>query len=283
MLYYGMIAGAVILFGLQFQLNSKYQKACGNTAAVSFLFSLIYSIAGGTFLLVLNRFEFGWTWFTFCMAMAAAANALMYTFCSLKAFEHISLSLYSLFAMLGGMLLPFFLGLVFFGEPLTVGKVLCVILIFLALVFTVTEVKIKEGWIYYVGVFFLNGMAGVLSKLYGEAAFEKNSSAVYSVWTAICTALISGVILIFLRKRIVKPNRNALLCAVGYGACNSLGNFLLVFALTFVPASVQYPFVTGGVIIVSVLIATVRGQRPTKREYIATTISFVGLLLLMLC
>ena len=49
------------------------------------------------------------------------------------------------------------------------------------------------------------------------------------------------------------------------------------------PASVQYPFVTGGVIIVSVLIATVRGQRPTKREYIATAISFVGLLLLMLC
>ena len=43
---------------LQFQLNSKYQKACGNTAAGSCLFSLIYSISGGTFLRVLNSFEF---------------------------------------------------------------------------------------------------------------------------------------------------------------------------------------------------------------------------------
>ena len=98
----------------------------------------------------------------------------------------------------------------------------------------------KDGWIYYVGVFFLNGMAGVLSKLYGEAPFEKGSSAVYSIWIAICTALISGVILILMHKRIQKPARLATLCAAGYGACNSLGNYWLVAALAFVPASVLH-------------------------------------------
>ena len=53
-MYYGMIAGAVLLFGLQFQLNNKYQGLSGNTADVSFLFSFIYSIAGGLFLFALN-------------------------------------------------------------------------------------------------------------------------------------------------------------------------------------------------------------------------------------
>ena len=282
-MYYGMIAGAVLLFGLQFQLNNKYQGLSGNTADVSFLFSFIYSIAGGLFLFALNGFSLGWTWFTVCMASAAAANSICYIFCSLKAFERISLSLYSLFAMLGGMLLPFLLGLVFFGEKLTVGKILCVGLIFLALSLTVKEVKMRDGWIYYVGVFFLNGMAGVLSKLYGEAPFEKGSSAVYSIWIAICTALISGVILLLMHKRIQKPDHLATLCAAGYGACNCLGNYWLVTALAFVPASVQYPFVTGGVIIVSVLFAAFSKQKPQKREYFATAISFVGLLLLMLC
>lgn len=282
-MYYGMIAGAVLLFGLQFQLNSKYQGFCGNAASASFLFSFIYSIAGGSFLFALNGLTLGSTWFTVCMATVAAANSIIYIFCSLKAFERISLSSYSLFAMLGGMLLPFLLGLIFFDEELTLGKVLCVGLIFLSLSLTVKEVKMRDGWIYYVGVFILNGMAGVLSKLYGEASFEKGSSADYSIWIAICTAFISGIILLFMRKRIKKTNYVASLCAVGYGVCNSLGNFWLVTALAFVPASVQYPFVTGGVIIVSVLFAALGKQKPQKRECFATAISFAGLLLLMLC
>ena len=281
-MYYGMIIGAVILFGLQFQLNSKYQGVSGNGAAVSFLFSFIYSIVGGLFIFALNGFEFEFNWFTVGIAAAAAANSILYIFCSLKAFERISLSMYSLFAMLGGMLLPFLTGLIFFDEALTVGKILCVGLIFLALTLTVTDVKVKDGWLYYIGVFFLNGMAGVLSKLYGEAPFEKSSSGVYSVWIAICTALISGVILLLMNKRVKRPGGKALLCAAGYGLCNSLGNYWLVVALAFVPASVQYPMVTGGVIIISVLMAALGKQKPSLKEYIATAISFVGLLLLVI-
>ena len=86
-----------------------------------------------------------------------------------------------------------------------------------------------------------------------------------------------------MNKRVKRPSRGASLCAVGYGLCNSLGNYWLVVALAFVPASVQYPFVTGGVIIISVLIATLGKQKPSLKEYFATAISFVGLLLLMLC
>ena len=282
-MYYGMIAGAVLLFGLQFQFNNKYQELRGNGADATFLFALIYSVAGGLFLFVGNRFSLGFSWFTLSMATAAAANSICYIFCSLKAFERISLSLYSLFAMLGGMLLPFLLGLIFFDEKLTIGKLLCVGLIFFALSLTVKEVKMKDGWLYYLGVFCLNGMSGVLSKLYGEASLEKGSSADYSIWIAICTAVISGAILLLMKKRVQKPGKAELLCAAGYGACNSVGNCWLVIALAFVPASVQYPFVTGGVMIVSVLIAIIRGQKPSRNEYWATAISFVGLLLLMLC
>lgn len=46
--------------------------------------------------------------------------------CSLKAPEKVNLSIYSFFTMLGGMMLPFFAGIAFYNESMTVAKAICV-------------------------------------------------------------------------------------------------------------------------------------------------------------
>lgn len=281
-MYYAIITISVIMFGVQFLFNDKYQKEAGSGVAPTFVFSFLSSVVGLFCLLVINKFEFGFTPFTLIMASIAAINLLLYTFCSLKAFEHINLSLYSIFAMLGGMVLPFFAGIIFYDEPLTIQKAGCLLLITLALVFTAEKGEKKKGIIYYAGVFVLNGMAGVISKAFQSAPYEKCNAAVFSIWMAIVGAVISGAVLIFMRKSIVKPNKKAVLCTVGYGVLNKIANYLLLVALAVLPASVQYPFVTGGTMVVSTVISALCGQKPSKKEIFAVALSFAGIIVLIM-
>jgi drug/metabolite transporter (DMT)-like permease len=46
------------------------------------------------------------------------------------------------------------------------------------------------------------------------------------------------------------------------------------------PASAQYPFVTGGTMIVSTAISMFTDKKPNKKEIFAVLLAFVGLILL---
>lgn len=281
-MYYAIITFSVILFGIQFLLNNNYQKESGSGIGATFIFSLLNSIIGLICLLIVNRFQFEFNAFTVLMASLAAINSIAYTFCSLKAFEHINLSLFSLFTMLGGMVLPFLLGIFFYNEPFTIGKAVCLILITAALVLTIERGEKKNGAVYYAGVFILNGMSGVISKIFQSAPYEKSNEAVYSIWMALATAVISAVILLIIRKKLQKPSKKAVFFTIGYGAVHRIANYLLLLSLAVLPASVQYPFVTGGVMIVSTIISALCHQKPSKKEITAVTLAFVGILALVL-
>ena len=71
-------------------------------------------------------------------------------------------------------------------------------------------------------------------------------------------------------------------CAVATaaGALNKIANFILVFALLFLDASVQYPMVTGGVMIVSTALCLLRKTVPSKRELCSVGLAFLGMVAL---
>ena len=196
--------------------------------------------------------------------------------------------------MLGGMALPFFQGILFYNEGITIAKCLCVAFICVALAFTIEKGEKKKGTIFYFGIFVLNGMAGVISKIFSASDLPKVSAAGYSIWIAISTMLLSGIAWITLmmldkRKNIQvedKPTSKLLLQSYGigalYGAINKVANFFLVIALAHVDASVQYPMVTGGTMIVSTLICFFGDKKPSKKEMISVGLAFVGMLLLFL-
>ncbi len=283
-MYYGLLTVSVVLFGIQFLFNDKYEKEAGNTTAATFLFTFISSLSGLLCLLVINKFRIDATPFTLIMAFLTAANIIAYNFCSLKAIEHINLSLYSLFAMLGGMVLPFVTGIIFYNEPLTKGNVICLVLITISLALTVGKgnKNNKLATLYYAGVFILNGMAGVLSKIYASGNYNKCNEAVYSIWAAFFGVLGAGIVLFALRHKLPKITNKAYLFGTGYGVINKFANYLLLIALAFLPASVQYPFVTGGVMIVSTIISVLCGQKPSKKELGAVALSFAGIMALVL-
>ena len=283
-MYYAMIFASVAMFGGCFALNDLYRQRRGSSLKISMESAFVGSVAGLVFLLIINKFLFEFTPFTLIMSMITALNGLLFTFCSFKALGSINLSMYSLFSMLGGMLLPFFQGILFYGEKITVAKVVCVVLICVSLALTVTKGNGKKGYIYYAGVFVLNGMSGVLTKLYNELPYEKTSAAGYTFWIAACTLVLSGVIWLLLSIK-SKKNENKytlkdLAIGAGNGGLSRIANFLLVIALTKVDTSVQYPAVTGGVIIASTLICFFSDRKPSRKELISVILAFAGTLAL---
>lgn len=297
MTYYAMAAAAVVLFSLQFWFNDRYQKHRGSAAKAAVVFSLGSNIAGFVTMLIINRFRLEYTPFSLIMAVAVALDGLGFLIFSLKAFSVINLSLYSVFSMLGGMTLPFILGLSVYREPFTAGKCCCFAFTAAALALTVKKGTQKKGYFYYAGIFILNGLSGVIAKIFQATDLPKVSNAGFSALSAAVGAVLSGVLLLFVQDKTktalpdasgkpalpakLRSSLRPLADMTAYGAVNRFANFLVLVSLWHLPASAQAPFISGGVIICSTLIAFVSKQKPTGRELAAVALASTGIALLM--
>ena len=116
-IYYALILLSVVMFGGSFALQDAYRKKRGDGLKTSMEAACIGGVVGIVVLLLINGFSFEITPFTLLMAVLSSLNGIAFTFFSFKALGVINLSLFSLFAMLGGMLLPFFQGVAGSGGP----------------------------------------------------------------------------------------------------------------------------------------------------------------------
>lgn len=282
--YYGLILLAVVMFGGCFALNDVYQKKQGSGIKISMQFSALSSFAGFVVLWIINHFKIEFTWFAFWMAVLTAVASVGFTFCSFKALGSINLSLYSLFSMLGGMLLPFIQGIVFYGEGISLSKGICLLLIIVALLLTVEREGQRQGYVYYAGVFLLNGAVGVISTLFARGDYEKTSQAGFSILIALCTTFLALAILLVLFRKSAFEGMTASGVGIGglAGIINRFANFLLLISLVHVDASVQYPMITGGVMIVSTVISFLGKNKPKKREIASVILAFLGMLALFI-
>ncbi len=285
-MYYALIMLSVVMFGGCFALQDVFRKMRGSSLAVSMESACVGGIAGIVILLATNGFKVEYSHFTLIMGLIAAVNSVVLTYCGFKALDRINLSLYSLFLMLGGMVLPFLQGIFCYDEPFTLAKAVCVVFIVAALALTVTKGENKKGYIYYVAIFIMNGLSGVFTKLFNELPYEKTSEAGYSIWIAICTVAISGIVwLIYAlkgNKDVAGFTLKASAVSAVNGAVNNVANYLLVIAIAFVDSSVQYPLITGGVMIVSTLICYFGDRKPSKRELASIVFAFLGMLALFI-
>lgn len=276
------------MFGFQFLFNQKFARQTGSEARPVLIFQIGCNICGLMLLLTVSIIRNGTpaiqnlSLFTLLMASLSACNSIAYTFCSLKALGRINLSLYSVFSMLGGMLLPFLLGVIFFYEGLGLGKLLSVALITAALAVTVKDGSERSGTGYYIGIFILNGMSGVISKIYQTLPYVKADEYGFMAVSAAISAIISAAALIFVRGESKKPDKSSISAMFLCGTLSYAGNLLLMLALTHTPASAQYPLVTGGVMAVSTLLCFFTDKKPSARELFAVALSICGIFAMIL-
>lgn len=273
---YFMIITAALLFSFQFVFNDGYQKENGSNWNASLKFALYSSVTGLIILFIINKFHIELNLFSTVVATIYSIVCIALGYSSIKAFQYANLSVYSVFSMIGGMLLPFIYGIIS-GEELKTSRVVCCLLIAVSVFISGTTNRHSEKAVkYYISVFILNGLVGVISKFHQSCTELCVDSGSFMMLTKLATILFSVVLLSLQKNRSFFINKKSCMYSVLYAILNSVGNLLLLIALIELPASIQYPVITGGVIIFSTAIVLMRREKITKKEITAAGIAFVA-------
>ena len=274
-MYHLLITVSALLFSLQFLFNSRFQEKNGSGWNASLVFLLYTSVAGLILLLLINKLRLEITLFSVIVAFVYSVVLVALNYSSIKAFEYANLSIYSIFSMIGGMLLPFVYGL-FCGEQASIVRIAACLLIAISAIIPVdVGENSKRAIKYYIGVFLLNGMVGVISKLHQSSA-HCTDSASFLMLTKILTVLLVILLILTTKEKRFWVSKRSLLYCGGNAVFNSIGNLLLLVALLHLPASVQYPMVTGGTIVFSIVIDKLRGIKVSKKAIIAAGIALIS-------
>ncbi len=280
-LYYALVFGATILFALQFLFNQKFETVRGSDLKSALEFTLYKNSVIVIMMLIISGFKIVITPFSAALSVVYAAACILMTYFSLKAFAVANLSVYSVFSMLGGMLLPFLLGVGFYNEKLTVFKIVCCVLIAISVLLNLKGGKqSKKAFLYYMAVFVLNGGVGVISTIHQNSDLPHSDSTGFMFLSSLAGVIIGALWMMIKYKKIPLIKGKALLYTSGYGVFNGVGNWLLLVSLIHLPASVQYPLVTGGVMVFSTVISIIRKEKLTKTDYIAAAVSFIASVLM---
>ncbi len=283
-MYYILVFAATILFASQFMFNQKFEEECGSSLTAAMLFSLLSSVSGFLIVFVINGFKLSVTPFSAILALVAAVLNIAYSIASVKSLSEVNLSAYSVFAMLGGMLLPSAYGIIFLNEALTVTKILCCVLIIAALFLTIDFGDKSGKKIYYALVFLMNGAGSVVSVIHQN---DKTGTAVDTFSFLMLSRIFAAIIcLAFCSKALggIKKMMGAkpVIYSVGYAAFCGIGNLLSLIALKHLPASVQTPILTGGVMVISFVISVLRKQKPGVKDAVATVVALLSTILIAL-
>lgn len=275
-MHYLMITTASALFSLQFMFNDNFQKANGEGINSALNFAFYSSVVGMLLMLIINGFILEFSFFSLLLAAVMAIINIFFSYSSVKVLNKVSLSKYSMYSMLGGMLLPFLYGVIIEGDEFKVSRICCCILIIIALALTVKIDEKKSGsFKFYAMVFVLNGLTATVSGIHQSNSLAVDSESFLAL-SKLITILICVVMKLLMKDKNYKISIKSFLYSGGYSVFNCIGNLLLLISLLHLPISVQYPIVTGGTIVFSTIISAVKGEKIPSREVAAAGIAFLA-------
>ena len=215
-IYFVLLFLAALIFASQFFVTRQYQirNGTGFLSSVKLSFFAYLTIAIFFFVkgcLTTGTLNFGFTWFTFGITLLIAVVSLSCVYMGIKVLAVGDMSIYSVFMMLGSIILPSFVDLVFYYAPekLSCLKAVALGLMIIAIIFSISSVDKNKltlkAILYYVGIFIMNGMIGVCFTIHQSQpeltaavmqtldGFEVNND-VFMTWYGISTVLLTGVI-----------------------------------------------------------------------------------------
>lgn len=308
MIYYLYLLAAVVLMALQFSVNKFYQSKNGSAIMTSLLYTSLSGLATGAIFFVINGFTLNVTPFSFVCAVGIALLCLGYSLLGFKIFSLGNFSVFTMFLMLGGMLLPFLYGLLFLGDTETMSalsltaRIVGVVLLIVSMVFPCLgqkdeETRSKKARILFIllclCVFFMNGFVSILSKLHQiETEYPVVDTNSFVFLTNTINGLFSALALFVLTLKnkqgpklgeAFKPWMLAAAVVV-YALCNGISYLLqLLAAASTMPASVQYPMMTGGSVVLTALAGYLFfREKPSKTALIGTVLAFAATFLFLL-
>ena len=306
-IYYFLLFVSALIFSSQFLITKQYQRYRGESLFSTVKLSLFAYLTIAAFFFIKGCLTgggvvFGFSWFTFAMTLGIGTVALLNVYMGIKVLAVGDMSVYSVFMMLGSLLMPTFVGLIFYEESFGWIKGVAIALMFGAIVLSVSGVdKGKFGWkavLYYIGIFVTNGLIGVFFTVHqnnaaltagavqgADGAWVVNSD-VFMTWYGLSTVLLTSVLLLLFSLRRPKTLRQegalsvpgkamavflALIPSL-YGICNGLGDYFIALATApgALGSSVTFPIINGGTILFSTVIGWLLYKEKVKGKVVAS-------------
>lgn len=282
-MYYALLTLAALMFAGQIIFTKFYQARSGQSRRASFLYPVLAGAISTLFFLCLNGFRVEVSGFTLLMAFLLAFLTTVCVILGVVSVSYGRMAVYSLFLMLGGMILPFFYGLIFLEEALSVWRIIGIVLLVFSLILPALGGEAQSGGnkkIFYllcILIFFSNGATSIVCKIH---AIDPRATGVndfmilaFAFMTVLSAAVYGGFELTQRgrRKELPAPSVPAegeaqslpkskpaaktlwilLAFAAGYAITNGLGAMLQLICAEVVPASALYPFTSGGTVVLS--------------------------------
>jgi drug/metabolite transporter (DMT)-like permease len=287
--YFFLLISAA-LFAAEFIFSKLYQKSAGESVKCGFLFSMLCSTFSCIFVFCFNGFKVSFSLFSTVFALVLAASSLIFNVTSIKTVHLGSLSVYTLFTMLGGMMIPFFMGIFYLNEKISAATGAGTVLIIISMLLTVVFGKDRKfgGALFYAlctVVFFANGMCSTIGKLH-----QIDSRAVgtldYLVIVYGLNAVISLILFLCVSGRKGLEKRlpaKAVFSTAAYALLNGAATILMFNVAKNVDASLLYPIVTGGTILFSAVFSRiVYKEKSSAAGVVSLAIAFAGTVLFAL-
>lgn len=315
-MYYAMLIGASFLFGSQFMVTKAFEKNYGKTVRASLSFSLLYSLFAGVIFFIIKLVSSGTVFnlnpFSLCMAFGLSLVNILSSAIGIKTLALGDIAVYSLFLMLGGMIVPFFAGIVFLKESVSVCNLIGVAIMIIALCLPVFfgkknknageaqtdgDTKKKTSVFFYVlcvFLFILNGLSSTLSKFNSvrEGAALGAEFTFYTYGIQFVISLAAFALTTASGKSDKTQNEEkqpvilfrpvAIGCGAAFGAVNGTAFLMSSVAAEHVVAVAQYPLITGATILFSSLLAFLfYREKPTVLQLVQIVISLAATILFM--
>lgn len=287
---YVMLSLATIFLSGDFAINKEYQKMYGATLNASLVFNMMLGFFSAVIFTVLGGFESGFSVFSGLMAVISALLIMSYNFIGFKILKSTGkIAIYTMYLMTGGMLLPYIWGVIFMGEPTGFLRTAGLIMMICGIVisnFTFSEKKPdKKVLIMCIAVFVLNGIVSIVSKIHQtQTVYKCMNEFGFIALSGLAKFVLAGTLLCFLGKRATlcffKPKTAGLtvLSAI-FGGISYM--FQLICAKT-VSATLLYPFVTGGSIVLSAIMdLIIFKEKLSERTVIGIVLCFFGTIFLL--
>lgn len=287
---YLLILAADALLAACFAFQKKYQSISGTSAGATLTFNAFVGLFTGiifTALGLFGVFPIELSLFSAFIAVIATVICLSYMVLGFKLLRMGNMSLYTMFLMTGGMLVPYVFGLFFLDEEFSYLRLFGIILIVAAVIISNTGAMkpTKKQLIMCCAVFLLNGLMSVSSKLHqSEIAAHLdpvNSESLIILMAAVKVVLCFPIALTLMKRNgqsITGKGFSAVLPLFVLTAVSDGGSYYLqLIGAKSIDAGVLYPLVTAGSIILSALAGMlVFRERPSGRQWVAMGGCFVG-------
>ena len=295
---------AVSGIGGLFVLSKVYQTKYGNGPKALLAFSVWFAVGGFLFSFFVNECKIDFAYITLLLSLVVALTIGFDNVAGVIAFKYCKMSLYTTFILAGGMVIPSLIGVAFLNETMSVWRILGLITVIVALIIPVFEKTgertKKIGLLLCVAVFVSNGFNNVASKLH-QINTNALSTQDFLIWVNIWYFVLSlafsiGYFLLnrnkknefqctdsekssFDLKKMLIPILLILIIAV----VNGVGQSFNLLAAKTVDASLLYPLITGGTMVLSAVCGRLFfKEKISKYNAISLIFAILGTILFVL-